>query len=256
VFVFYKSSRIHSNARIARMKLRLLFLLAVAAAINLAAQSTKDVPVTSEPHHHLVLHNKYVRVFKVDVPSQQATLMHRHEYDYAYVTIGPTELINQVEGKPATDLKLQDGETRFSPGPFAHLIRVLAPAPFRNVTIEFLHGNRSAKSSSSKWVEDRGLQILTGGTEDILFVKDDVRVSDVQLNPDGMLPENQTVAAELIVAVSDIQLRAGPGHQQQEEVIALSAGDIRWLHPGRTLVNADNKSARFICLEFHEKHSL
>jgi hypothetical protein len=100
-------------------------------------------------------------------------------------------------------------------------------------------------------VEDRGLQILTGGTEDILFVKDDVRASDVQLNPHGTLPKTQAVAAELIVAVNDIQLQAGPGHQQQKDEIALPAGDIRWLHPDRTLVNAGKQSARFICFEFH-----
>lgn len=228
---------------------RVAFLLAI-ATLNLSAQTTKEVPITSEPHHHLVLKNKYVRVFKVEVPSQQATLMHRHQYDYAYVTIGPTELVNQVEGKPASDLKLQDGETRFSPGPFAHLIRVLTPGPFRNVTIEFLQGKRTAQSSSAKWAEDRGLQILTGGVEDILFVKDDVRASDVQLNPHGVLPNSQAGAAELLVAVTDAELHAGSGHNHKGQ-IHLSAGDVRWLQPAEKLINAGTQPARFISFEFH-----
>src|SRR5690242_3061206 len=105
----------NSNARIAPMKFRLVFV-AVMAAMSLAAQSANQVSVTAEPHYHLVLQNKYVRVFKVEVPSQQDTLMHRHDYDYAYVTIGATELLNQVPGKPPTNLKLQDGETRFTEG--------------------------------------------------------------------------------------------------------------------------------------------
>jgi hypothetical protein len=227
----------------------LLFLLAI-AAINLAAQTPYEVAITAEPHHHLVLQNQYVRVFKVEVPSQQSTLMHRHEYDCAYVTIGPTELVNQVQGKPVTNLKLQDGETRFSPAPFAHLLRDLAPTPFRNVTIEFPRGNAPALSSSAKWGEDRGLQVLAGGTEDILFARDDVRASDVQLNAHGTLPKTQAAAAELIVAVTDIHLQAGPGHQHGGE-IQLSAGGIRWLQPVRTLVNAGQQPARFISFLFH-----
>jgi hypothetical protein len=206
------------------------------------------VPITSEPHHHQVLHNKYVRVFKVEVPSQHATLMHRHDYDYAYVTLGSTELVNQVEGKPPADLKLQDGETRFSPGPFAHLIRVLAPTPFRNVTVEFLRGNH-VQSRSSKWADDRGLQILNGGTQEILFVRDEARASDVQLNPHGALPQTKNGTAELIIAVSALNLQTGPGHQHSGE-IHLAAGDVRWLQPAATLVNTSHTSARFICFEF------
>lgn len=229
------------------MKCRSLFLLVLSAAAM--AQPASEVPITAEPHHHQVLQNSYVRVFRVEVPSQQSTLMHRHEYDYAYVTIGPTELVNQDEGKAPANLKLHDGETRFSPGPFAHLVRDLAPTPFRNVTIEFLHSNSSTKSQSRGWPEDRGLQILTGGTQDILFVRDDVRASDIQLNPQGTLPKLKTDAAQLIVTVSDVRLQAEPGHQQKDEV-RLSAGDIRWMQPARTLVNAGKQPARFICFEF------
>ena len=229
------------------MNSRSLFLLLLAAVV--AAQSTSEVPITAEPHHHRVLQNSYVRVFKVEVPSQQSTLMHRHAYDYAYVTIGPTELLNQVEGKPVANLKLQDGETRFSPGPFAHLIRDLAPTPFRNVTVEFLRGNGAGQSSAT-WPEERGLQILDAGTQDILFVNDNVRASDVQLNPRGALPKDQVAKAELIVAVGETELQTGPAHQPKPD-IHLSAGDVRWLQPPRTLLNAGKQLARFIDFEFH-----
>jgi hypothetical protein len=231
------------------MKCRSFWLLAI-AAVAFAVQTAKEVPITAEPHHHQVLENKYVRVFKVEVPSQQATLMHRHQYDYAYVTIGATELLNQIEGKPAANLKLQDGETRFSPGPFAHLVRDLAPTPFRNVTIEFLRSHRGDHSSSGKWGADRGLQILNGGTQEILFVKDDVRASDVQLNPQGTMPRADSAVAELIVAVREGRLQTGPDDKHSGE-FHLSAGDMRWLQPARPLVNTGRESAHFICFEFH-----
>ena len=104
-------------------------------AVTLFAQSGSEVEITAEPHHHLALENQYVRVFKVDVPPHDATLMHRHRHDYVFVTLGASQVSNEVEGKPAAMLKLQDGEARFTPGNFAHIARNLASTPFRNVTI-------------------------------------------------------------------------------------------------------------------------
>ncbi len=228
------------------MKFRFIFMVAITSVV--AAQAAKEVPITAEPHHHLVLQNRYVRVFKVEVPSQQSTLMHRHDYDYAYVTIGATELLNRVEGKPEANLKLQDGETRFSPGPFAHLVQDLAPTPFRNVTVEFLPQRPAHKQS--QWEEERGLQILQGGTQEILFARNNARASDVQLNPHAALPKAQAVTAELIVAVDEARLRDVSGAGAASP-IQLSPGDVRWLQPPRALMNAGQKSTRLVCFEFH-----
>src|SRR6266496_586448 len=48
--------------------------------------SVSEVEITAEPHHRLALENQYVRVFKVDVPPHESTLMHRHRHDYIFVT--------------------------------------------------------------------------------------------------------------------------------------------------------------------------
>src|SRR5919197_2783922 len=96
------------------------------AAVLFSAQSGNEVEITNEGHHHLVLENSYVRVFKVEVPPKDATLMHRHRHDYIFVTIGASQVSNEVQGKPAVELKLQDGQTMFIPGDFAHIARNLA----------------------------------------------------------------------------------------------------------------------------------
>src|SRR5438552_5407537 len=107
-------------------------------AFALFGQSVSEVEITAEPHHRLSLENQYVRVFKVDVPPHESTLMHRHCHDYIFVTLGASEVSNEVEGKPAATLKLEDGETRFTPGNFSYISLNLASTPFRNVTIELL----------------------------------------------------------------------------------------------------------------------
>ena len=58
-------------------------------ATLLAAQAlAPEVEITAEPHHHLTLENKSVRVFNVEVPPNSDTLMHWHRHDYIYVTLG------------------------------------------------------------------------------------------------------------------------------------------------------------------------
>jgi quercetin dioxygenase-like cupin family protein len=231
------------------MKLHSSLLVVVASAI-LGAQTTGEVEITAEPGHHLAIENTYVRVFQVEVPPHAPTLIHRHRHDYIFVTLGASEVENDLEGKPPATLKLQDGETEFTPGNFAHILKNLLGQPFRNVTIELLQDAKARKSPAPHWDEERGVQILEGGTKDILFVKDGVRVTDVQLQPGAMLPSHHHTGPHLLVAVSDLEVRSDvegqgpmPGH--------FKSGDVKWLPGGytHTLTNVGKQPARFITLE-------
>src|SRR5438552_15826353 len=166
-------------------------------AFTLFGQSVSEVEITAEPHHRLSLENQYVRVFKVDVPPHESRVMHRCRHAYIFVALGASEVSNGVEGKPAATLKLQDGETRFTPGNFARIARNLASTPFRNVTIEFL---RDKTTAQAKWDQERGLNVLSGGTQEILFVKDGVRVSEIDLQPGGLPPKHRPTHPHLLVA--------------------------------------------------------
>ena len=72
----------------------------------LAAQTTTEVEITSEPSHHPVLENEYIRVFKVEVARHASTLMHRHRHDYVFVTLGDAHVSKrsrrQAAGGPQT----------------------------------------------------------------------------------------------------------------------------------------------------------
>ena len=226
-----------------------VFLL---AAFTLLAQSTSDVEITAEPHHHLALENPYVRVFKVEVAPHDATLMHRHGHDYVFVTLGASEVSNEVEGKPPVTLKLQDGETRFTPGDFAHIARNLAATPFRNVTIEFMQDAAARQSPPPAWDEERGLHVLNGGTQDIVFVKDGVRVSEIDLQPGGVLPMHHHAGPHLAVAVTDLDMRSDKEGGSSQPV-HMKAGDIQWVPAGGThsVTNVGKSPARWVTVEFH-----
>ena len=231
---------------------RLLFPALLIAALALAAEETQEVEITAEPRHHLALENEHVRVFQVEVAPHDQTLMHIHRHDYVFVNLGAAQLENDVKGKPPVMLRLQEGETRFSPGNFAHVARNLADTPFRNVTIELVGDEAAHKFPPPPWEEERGLHVLTGGTEDILFVQDGVRVSEIELQPGATLPSHHHSGPHLLVAITNLEVRSDvegqgpvPGH--------FKSGDIKWLPGGytHTLTNTGSQQARFVTLEFH-----
>lgn len=104
------------------------------------------VPLSEEPHHRLLLQNDFARVYNVTVAGLDSTLLHNHDLPYLYVVLGPADIINAITGKPEAHQVLQDGETHFSPGHFAHIVRTDSGVPFRNVTIELVHPQGALKN--------------------------------------------------------------------------------------------------------------
>ncbi len=233
------------------MRIRLILSAFLFAAMTLTAQNTSEVEITAEPHHHLLFENQQVRVWLAEVAPQDATLMHRHTHDYVFVSLGEMNISNEVEGKAPVTLKMQDGETRFAPGGFAHIARDLASTPFRAVAVELLQDEAAHKTPPPKWDEERGLHVFARGTQDIIFVKDGVRVSEVELQPGGVVPKHHHVGPHLLVAVSDLDMRSDvdgmgpmPGH--------FKSGEVKWLPGGytHTLTNVGKQQAKFVTLEF------
>lgn len=234
------------------MKLKAAIFLLVTTALIAQGPVPPEVEITAEPGHHQVLENANLRVFQVEVPPHGATMMHRHRHDYMFVTLGPAEVENDVASKPPVTLKLQDGETRFVPGNFAHIAKNLSDKPFRNVTIEFMKDAEAQKNPPPKWDEERGVSVLEGGTKDILFVKDGVRVSEIELQPGATIPRHHHAGPHLLVAVSDLDIRSdveGMGPMPGK----FKSGDVKWLPGGytHTLTNVGKSPAKFVTLEFH-----
>jgi oxalate decarboxylase/phosphoglucose isomerase-like protein (cupin superfamily) len=238
------------------MKRRTLLLCLLAPL--LAAQAlAPEVELNNEPHHHLTLENKYVRVYNVEVPPHSDTLMHWHRHDYIYVTLGPTEVVNAVKDKPPATVTLQDGQTGFTPATFAHIVRNPTGQPFRNVTVDIVD-DQALRNSTAHWDEDRALVTFPGGTQQILFVKDGIRVSEFELQPGAVIvPMHHHVGPHLLIAVSDLDIRSDvqsdvPGSVQGPMSAHFKPGDSRWLpaNYSHTLTNTGQKPAKFVILEF------
>lgn len=198
----------------------------------------------------MVFANDQVRVFHVDVPPHADTLMHWHRHDYIYVMLGATEVINAIKGKDPVTVKLQDGQVGFLSASYAHVAQNQTGQAFHNVTIEILQDEK-LRHSAAKWDEERGLNVLHGGTEEILFVKDGVRVTEFELQPGGMVPKHHHAGPELVVSLTDYELRSD---QEGKSPVAISTrtGESAWIPGGytHTLTNTGHTPAKFVTLEF------
>ena len=225
-----------------------LTLIVALPLFALARAAAQEVEITAEPSHHAALENSYIRAFKVEVAPHTATLMHWHRHDYIFVTLGDAHLSNEVEGKSPVEAKLYDGDTRFTPGNFAHIARNLGDTPFRNVTIELLQDDKM-KSAPSHWDKDSGEETFMGGHRKILFVKDGVRVSQIELSVKAAMPKDENVRPRLLVAISEFEL----GHNADGKGSAgkvLKPGDMWWSEGSLAVTNAGSGPARFAMLEF------
>jgi quercetin dioxygenase-like cupin family protein len=232
------------------MKHPWLFPSVFAFAVLAAAQAAPPfIEITAEPNHHLMFENQVVRVFKVELAPHAAMIVHTHRHDYFFVSLGESHIENDVVGKPPALRTFRDGETFFVPGDFAHTAKNLSDQTFRVVAVEVMQNDKA--QMAFKWDEDRGLHILNGGTRDILFIKDGVRASDLELQPGGVLPKHHHTGPHLVIAVTDLDLRSdveGKGPSQ----VQLKAGDAAWVKGGdtHTVTNIGKQNAKLITLEF------
>src|SRR5215467_3914373 len=115
------------------------FGLALLLSASAAAQSVPGAVLAKrEPHHHLVYEDSTIRVLRVRVPPHDTTLLHEHDPDYFWISLGPSTLINVRPGTPDASVSSADLAFHYAVGPFAHIARNPGSAPFDNITVELL----------------------------------------------------------------------------------------------------------------------
>jgi quercetin dioxygenase-like cupin family protein len=230
---------------------RLVGLVFLASAA--LAQQQQPVEITSEPRHHLVFENEYVRVFDVTVAPRDTTLVHRHNHDYLFVTLGDSDVVSARPGEKPVSLVLKDGEVRFTPGNFAHAAINNSDRPFHNITIELLKPSANVKTCTEACVT-RPYKCPDDGNlcpqSEKRISADQWTVSLVTLPPSARMEQRTNAPPRLIVAVSDLDF-AGPSAAAGND-IKRTPGYVGWVPAGvsHPLTNHSSKPAQFVTLEF------
>ena len=250
---------------------RLFIILALLFSASLPAQAPTAVPITKEPHHHLVLENDYVRVFRVSVPAHDATLLHQHDVPYIYVSLGPADVINAVQGKPEARIVMADGQLGYSLGHFAHIARNESDKDFNNVTIELLRPQGESHNLCEKIVEGPLKDCQSSGSSTVpadsplrafmratgprqLFETEEIFVSSHSAPApiEQHYSESAPHAARLLVAEDNSELRLDLAGESSK---SLHSGEVFWLEAGKkwTIVTPlPHKVTRFLLIRFKD----
>jgi hypothetical protein len=224
----------------------------------------KLVPITNEPHHRVVLSNDYVHVYNVQVPPLDATLIHQHDLPYLYVVLGPADLVNVVVGKPETHLTYQDGDVRYSPGGFAHLVRTDSGTPFHNITIELVRPQGTAKNLCQEVIPGQptscpqqaaaGKKASEQSSDDDIpyFETDELKVDLIKVSNFKDYVDGAPALPSLLVALSNANLNVNLGG---EHISFLHEGDVLWLPAGvhRHIVDFLGTRSSFLLISFKDK---
>lgn len=224
-----------------------LSLLALAVLLGAQAASDAPVPVSAEPHHHLVLDKPMVRVYEFSLGPRQATLPHTHERDYITVWLGQNSLANTVAGKPESILSPVDGQTALTKGPLTHVVKNLADTDARNVTIEIL----ATAPQHTAETEPEAYSEAPGVTTKLLFENELVRAWDTQIDPGATQPRHEHRLDYLAIAVSPLDMKSLTDFKAPAD-IRKRPGEVTWVRApvAHSITNMADTPARFISIEF------
>lgn len=229
------------------------------------------VAISDEPHHRLVLQNEFVRVYDVTVPPLDFTLLHQHDLPYLYVVLGAADIINAIVGKPELHQIMQDGDTHYSPGHFAHLVRTDSGVPFHNVTVELPRAQGTPKNlcrdvlaggplncpEKKAAAETKGRAIReqtepeSTPSEIPYFETDEVLVELHKASSGNDYVDAKPKSDALLVALTNANLDA---NLDGEHVQFLHGGDVLWLPAGqrRRVVDFLGTRSSFLLITFKD----
>ena len=233
---------------------RLAFLLPLCVMASQLAWTQAATDIDSDPHYSLLLANDQVWVYQVSLRTGERSFV-RHEHNFLIVTLQDCEVAMWPEGN--SDIMTQrfvQGTVGFYFGGRAIGLRNDQTVSYHNVTVELLDPKVTTYGyqwNTGRW--DYGATTTSSVVDPHAPFASGLRlgpvmVIDVQLLPNGALPAPDHRSSELIIPVTDIDLRAG------EDSVRRSAGEVLWTPAGRKvkLVNAAGVPARLAVVQFAE----
>ena len=231
-----------------------LCLLICCFSLAIAAEAPTVIPLASEPHHHLALHNEYVNVYQVEVAPHDSVLLHRHDFDAISVMISSAEVTVVTPGKPDEHRRLADGQVRLQARGYVHSTTIDGENTYRNVTVELLQPQQGAHNLCSTVMASGALncpatEISPQNKAPISqpqFETDQTLVTLIRVLPHHTVAIGNPHHAELVVALdSDVMTNEeGKGAGK-----SMHSGDFVWLGQDRAAQifnNSGDKEARIV----------
>jgi len=208
--------------------------------------SARALEIASEPHHNLLFQNDEVRVFRLKLQPDQVTLPHRHEAFYAYFSLHPATIANEVRGRQPVLTQLDAGELHTSKGGFTVAERNNSSEAADLLVIE------SINAESGSFSTPMGGFHYHNAAFSELFESQAMRGYGLMLFPGGQTESYQENYDRLLIAGTDLKIldtTAGGSKSNLE----MKAGEVRWVPRGSThsMTNLGDSIVTLITLEFN-----
>jgi hypothetical protein len=228
------------------------------------AQIPTVMPLASEPHHHLALHNEYVNVYEVEVAPHDSVKLHRHEFDAISIMMSNSEIIVRAPGKPDARQKLSAGQVRLQSSGYVHSTSIEGDTTYRNVTVELLFRQQGGRNLCAKVIATQGLNCpseqasppSSTHTEQPQYETDQTSVTLIRVLPHQSVTLGNTGRSELVVSLDDASVstvgETGSGNP-------VRPGDSNWIaigHAACVFKNNSDKEARLISFRLKPQGSV
>jgi hypothetical protein len=218
------------------------------------AQIPTVIPLASEPHHHLALHNEYVNLYTVEVAPHDSVQLHRHEFDAISIMMSNSEVLVRAPGKPDARQKLSEGQVRLQSSGYVHSTSIQGDTIYRNVTVELLSRQQGGRNLCAKVMATQGLNCpseqasppSSTHTEQPQYQTDQTTVTLIGVLPRQKVSLGNIGGSELIVSLDDAFV-ATAGEAAPAK--PMHPGDFKWIAIGQAASvfrNNSDKEARLI----------
>ena len=231
-------------------------LLLLGAFWGASAQTPQVIPLKSEPHHHLALHNAYVNVYQVEVKPHDSVLLHRHDYDAISVMLDDAQVTVHAPSKPDVHQDLQAAQVRLQPKGYVHQTAIDGEKLYRNVTVELLQTQSGEHNLCAVVMAGQPLHCESNSPgahadsgDQPQFGTDRTTVTLNRVKPGQELHFEGSGSPVLIIVLDGCSLHSGSAKQRK----ALRSGDFVWLdnkNSTASIKNDGNTEVRLVRFEF------
>ena len=233
---------------------RKLLLSMCCFPLAIFAQIVIVIPLASEPHHHLVLHNEYVNVYEVEVAPHDSVQLHRHEFDAISIMMSNSEAVVRAPGKPDSRQKLSEGQVRLQSSGYVHSTSIEGDTIYRNVTVELLFHQQGGRNLCAKVIATEGLNCASEQAappssthmEEPQYETEQTSVTLIGVLPHQKVSLGNSGGSELIVSLDDALVATA---DEMGPPKPMRPGDFRWIAIGQAasvFKNNSDKEARLI----------
>lgn len=222
----------------------------------LVAQTPAIPTMDHEPHHHLALHNDYVKVFNVEVSPGDSIVLHSHDQDTVAIAIGDQLVTVGIPGKPDVHQKNADAQVRLQRSGYIHSTHVDGDTPYHTIAVELMRPQTNFHNVCAEVLPGQPLncpvidpKLPAASGSQALLESNETRASLIRVLPHKSIKVGDS-GPEVIVALDAATISGS----SKEPAKTLKAGDYVWLDgdsgQGRVYKNVGAKDARFIEIVF------